>query len=214
VPISAEEKAQDALDADPYSGRLINNLAQIREAAGDDATYQYQNLLRLQPTLAANWLNYAESLVRRGGAAPDGTSAARLYDEAVKLDPNDTEIRISRGHWKLDNNDLSGWKDIEHIAELAEQPYGKYPATPEMVDLNFARAYALLAERDKVKDKTAALNWAVRGAQVIADGRKYEADRQKMEQATEGEIDHSREQAMNELEAEFKDIKRKLDRGK
>jgi hypothetical protein len=181
----------------------------MRDALSQDAGFYFERARRLQPTRALNYLQYAESQ----SVLKPYYSYTKIdyFDLAVQLDPNDTEIRFSRGKWKLDHNDQSGWQDIEYIASLKDKPYGKYPATPEMVDLNYARAYAMLAERDaKAKKFDAAKKWIDNGLEVIAEGRKYEPQRQDMEKATYGSVDTSREQTMDELEAQFKRLQQQL----
>ena len=200
---SAFEKAQAAVDTDPLSARLIYNLIQAREASGQNADMLYRTLLQLQPTRALNHLYFAKT------SQTDREQKDVLFQKAISLDPNDTEIRLIRGNWKLKSGDQSGWKDIEYIAALKDKPYGKYPATPEMVDLNFARAYAMLAER-YVRNQDAAKNFIARGLKVIAEARKWEPQRRALEQAAQVPIDESREQTMNELEAQLKTLQEKL----
>jgi hypothetical protein len=210
---TAIEKANSARYADPLNARLRDNNTQIDTAAQgrvlvDDDYWLYQSITKLQPTRALNYLNYAEHMIQQGKSSRE---ILPLFDKAIYFDPNDTEIRFARGKWKLDHHDQTGWKDIEYIAALKDKPYGKYPATPEMVDLNYARAYAMLAERDFKNKSFAATNkWITRGLEVIAEGRKYEPQRREMEQATQGAIDSSRGQTMDELENEFKGLQEKL----
>jgi O-antigen ligase len=204
---TAIEKARAATQADSFSARLLYNEIQTCEASGQDVALQYELLLRLQRMRALNYLYYAEYLARKNRGE---NRVAQLYKQAIALDRNDTEIRLSCGKWKLKHQDQGGWFQIESIAELGGLPYGKYPATPEMVDLNYARAYAMLAERDAAKNKAAAKNWIERGLSEIAEARKYEPQRREMEQATQGAVDESRVQTMDELEAQFKSLQEKL----
>jgi O-antigen ligase len=206
--LTAVEKAHAALSADPISSRLMYDYAQALETARQDAVGQYTVVAYAQRTRALNWLSLAEYSARHHQQVK---LIPQFYEMAITLDPNDTEIRLARGKWKLDHNDLSGWQDIEYIASLKDKPYGKYPATPEMVDLNFARAYAMLAERDfKSKKFAETKKWITRGLEVIAEGRKWEPQRRDMEQATQGAIDYSREQTMDELEAQLKALQEKI----
>ena len=204
---TALEKAKAATQADHLSARLWSNLAQTQEAAGQDAQHSYENATDLQPTRGLNWLNVVEGKLDKDGG---GAWVEKRIYSGVRYDPNDTLIRLTRGKWKLKNKDEKGWKDIEYIAALKDKPYGKYPATPEMVDLNFARAFTMLAQRDISLDKSAAKNWIERGLKVIAEGREWESKRREMEQATQGAVDESREQTMNELETQLKELQEKL----
>ena len=213
APRTALEKAVAAKNADPLSARLTLNLAQTESAApkaipSSGNYWRYHWLHKWQPTRALNYLSSAEYWIE---ANKSSSEIANLFDKAVQYDPNDTEIRLARGKWKLDNNHKNEWRDIEYIAALKDEPYGKYPATPEMVDLNYARAYAMLAERDSKNQKVPdAKKWIARGFEVVAEARKFEPQRRAMEQATQGSIDYSREQTMNELEAQFKSLQEKV----
>lgn len=212
----AWEKAEDATRSDFLSARLNGNLARIREVLawerqtpGQAPPFTdsiHRRIIALQPTRAFNYLDYANALIKNG----NDKEAESQYEKAVQLDPNDPAIRFARAKWKLERKDENGWRDIEYIAALKDKPYGKYPATPEMVDLNFARAYAMLAERDISKNKAAAKNWIARGLEVIAEGRRWEPQRRSLEQAAEIPIDESREQTMNELETQLKELSEKL----
>jgi hypothetical protein len=79
-----------------------------------------------------------------------------------------------------------------------------------MVDLNFATAYSMLAERDASRNKAVSQQWIKHGLEVIAEGRKYEEQRREMEKATMGSVDESREETMSKLEANFKSLQGKL----
>ena len=207
---TALDKAANAAYIDLFSARLKDNLAQAYasdQSERSELDNLYLRVIALQPTRALNYLKYAEYFIER---KKPRSEIAALFGSAVKFDPNDTEIRFNRGQWKLQQKDESGWKDIGYIAALKDKPYGKYPATPEMVDLNFARAYAMLAERDVARNKSAAKNWITRGLEVIAEGRKYEPHRREIEQAAQVPIDESREQTMNELESQMKTLLDKL----
>lgn len=209
APSSALEKAHAAVEVDKYNARLWTNFAQTQEALGHGAQHAYEEAMILQETRGLNWLNLVEYCSNKRGLE-DSVWFEKRMNGGVRFDPNDTTIRLARGKWRLSLKIEKGWQDIEYIAALKDKPYGKYPATPEMVDLNYARAYAMLAERDIVKDKTAAKRWIQRGLEVITEGRKYEPSRQQMEQATQGSIDYSREQTMDELQAKLKALQEKL----
>jgi hypothetical protein len=202
-------KALEATQADPYSARLLTNLAEMQEALGLDAQPAYEKATTLQPTRGLNWLSVAEYGIEKRGWKESEWATKRMF-RAVWQDPNDTTIRLQRGQWLLSVGEQEGWKDIEYVASLKNKPYGKYPATPEMVDLNYARAFALLAEHDfKNKKFDAVKKWIAQGQEVIAAARQWEPQRRAMEQASKGAIDSSREQTMNELEAQLQTLQEK-----
>jgi O-antigen ligase len=204
LPATALEKARDAIAADSLSARMWSNLADAQAATGRDAGNAHILVTRLQPTRALNFLDLAQYLIARGG---DRNRIRQSLDRAVSLDANNPQIRLARGNWLLRNGDESGWEDLEWIASLAEKPYGKYPATPEMVDVDFARAYAKLAARDvKRKDFESAKKYVMRGLQEIETAREYEPSRRALETATYGAPDEKRAQELDELSATLWDL--------
>jgi len=205
---TALKKAREARIADLFSARLLDNFAQAKRVASkqipsSNDDWMYQKIIEMQPTRALNYLHYAEYLIERKGSKD---RIGHLYEEAIRLDPNDTEIRISRGNWL----GKDGWRDFRKVVGSAQKPFGKYPATPEMVDLNFARAYLSLAQSDFVEDKAYKKSLVEAGLKVIAEGRKWETQRREMEQAAQGGVDESREQTMDELEEQLKKLRAQL----
>jgi hypothetical protein len=210
LPTTALEKANAAKESDMLSARIWTNLAQTQEAVGQDARATYERVTRLQPTRGLNWLDNAEYGLNKRGLKESQWLETQFYT-AIMYDPNDPQIRMARGDWLLKNGDKRGWKDYEFIASLAEKPYGKYPATPEIVDLNFARAYAKLAARDaQRKQFSSAQKYVERGLQEIATAREYEPSRRAMETATYGAPDEKRAQELDELETNLKSLREKL----
>jgi O-antigen ligase len=201
LPAASLEKARAAIAADPLSARMWSNLADAEEATGENSLTTHREIVHRQPTRALNFLDYARALQNQDG---EKIEIERALNKAVQLDPNEPQIRAARGEWLLKNGDNSGWKDFEYIASLAEKPYGKYPATPEIVDLNFARAYAKLAVRDeRRKNFKSAKKYILRGLDEIKTAREYEPSRRAMETATYGAPDEQRGRELNELTARF-----------
>lgn len=207
---TAVERARAATKVDPASARLGTNLALALETTRQEAQAEYERTTFLQPTRALNWLDVAEYGMNKPGGS-DGAQLEKKMEEAIRLDPNDPTIRLTRGNWLLKKGDARGWDDYEYVASLAGKPYGKYPATPEMVDLNFARAYAKLAARDAERKQFAgAQKFTERGLAQIAVAREYEPRRREMEIATQGRADERRAQELDELEAQFKSLQAKI----
>jgi hypothetical protein len=132
-----------------------------------------------------------------------------LFDQAVALEPNETKSHMARARWLLSHGDPQGWQDLEYIDRLASQPYGKYPALAEFVNLDFARAYVQLAERalrQHQKEKARAL--IERGLQDVARARANESLQRQMavEMAGTGfNLGPARD--LGELEVNLNDLK-------
>ena len=160
--------AGEAVANDSPSARAQITLAFARELNAQDAEQAYQRAVALRPTSAQIRQQWAEYRARRG--EPSGA----FWDQAIALDRNNIGIRWARGENRLRDGDAGGWNDIEEIARLKDAPYGKYPATPEAVDLDYARAFSRLAERDLERGKKpSARKYIDRAAEVLAQARVH-----------------------------------------
>lgn len=140
----ALKTAQDAINNDPSSVRLWDNLARIQWALSKDASASYQKVLSLNPFRALSYFNYARYL-QNTNPVKQKKQISDLYDEAIFYSHNDTTFRLARAKWKIKHADESGWDDLRYILELEQMPYGKYPAVPEIVNFDYAQAALLLA---------------------------------------------------------------------
>lgn len=206
---SAGEQALEATAADPLSARIWLNWAQTQRATGEKPAATMEKVLALQPMRALNSLDYAEYLIETQG---DKNRIRELLEKAVQLDPHDPKIRSVYSEWLLENGDSQGWEQLEKIVALADAPYGKYPATPEIVDLNFARAYAKLAARAvENRDDKNAKKLIERGLEQIVNARQYETQRREMETAIHGAPDEARARELDELDLQLRALERELD---
>lgn len=204
--IQSLAKAREATEADPLSARAWLNRARIEDSVGEDATPAFARAASLQPSRAATWRAWAESSAQHG----DATTARRYFDHAIAVDPNGTTTLLARANWLLNRADApaqaQGWQDLEHIAALARQPYGKFPATPELVNLDFARAYAKLAARDLQADhKDVARDLVTRGLEDVARAHRYEGFQRQLASIGVGNI--TRNTDLNELETTLNQLK-------
>ncbi len=178
APRTALQQAREAIASDPLGVRMWLLLARIQEANGENAEASYARATQLRPVGAQAWRQWAEYRVRRTAQGSSGiASPAPLFDRAIALDLNDPGNRLARGQWRLQQGDARGWNDYEHIARLADAPYGRYPAVLEIVDLDFARAFAKLAERALQRgDKKTARDFLARGLKEVARAKGNYAD--------------------------------------
>jgi O-antigen ligase len=208
----ALQKAQEGVEADPLSVRMWTSLAQAQELTGGDTTASWQKAVDVRPTGAQTWLFWAEAKERRG------ESPREQFDRAVALDPNDTSIRWARAQWLLAQGDPAmqqqGWSDLEKIEQLLEAPYGRYPATPEIVNLDFVRALLKLAEReteagsDRIQQARARIG---RAANLLATARKYEAQRRALMSAMTGSgVELEQPEDLDDLEARLNNLRERL----
>jgi len=143
----ALQTAQDAINNDPSSVRLWDNLAVVQWSLGKDANAAYQKEISLNPFRAVSYFNYARYL-QNTDPVKNEKQISDLYDEAIFYSHNDTTFRLARAKWKIKHQNKSGWDDLRYILELQNQPYGEYPAVPEMVNFDYGQAALLLARHD------------------------------------------------------------------
>jgi len=207
---TALEKAAAATDADPLSARMWSNRALIEEANNRNPRFSYEQARRRQPTRATHLLNMAQAVAEK--TFEWDTPAGALFDQAVALEPNETKTRLARAQWLLNHNDARGWQDLEYIARLADQPYGKYPAIVEIVNLDFAQAYAKLAARALRNGKKSEASKLIgRVLSDLARWRTHEPRRRQLaeEPAAADELDREK-QRHDALEIELREVQNQL----
>lgn len=207
---TALERAREATKADALSARLQTNLAIIQESLGESSHDAYKKAADLQSTRALNWFDVAFIKAHEH----EDMRVEQALARAVELDPNDTTIRLGRGDWLLKKGDKRGWEDYEYVAALIDKPYGKYRAVEEMVDLNYMRAFAKLAERAVEQKQFAQANKFIeQGLAQIELARVHEPRRNEIETGTAGGVNQERVQEFDQLEAKFKDMQTKIPAG-
>ncbi len=161
----ALETAQDALDADPLAYNLWLHIANLRLANGEASLAEsaFAHATQLNPRNPVPWRAWANS---RGNAHQSSTGNSvysttnrvysteafgeALWDNAVRCAPHDSSLLLSRAKWRLSQNpnDAQAWNDLEIVVGERDAPYGRYAAVGDYVNLDFARASVLLAQRD------------------------------------------------------------------
>jgi O-antigen ligase len=174
APAMSLIEAQKALDSDPDSFRANNQVARALVVGGDieKALPYYQRSTELAPTRASNWMNVAEASNQLGDVA----AARKNYDRAVEVDPNNTMLLLARGEWLISQKDSAGYKDLQRIVWLWDQPYGKYQPTPEFVNLDFTRAtLELLPQMMKAGQNTEAKRLVTKATGDVANALLHDA---------------------------------------
>lgn len=140
----ALKTAREAINNDPASIRLWDNLARIQWALGKDANASYQKVLSLNPMRALSYFNYARYL-QNTDPVKNKQKISDLYEKAIFYSRNDTTFLLAAAKWKIKQEDKTGWDNLRYILQLQQMPYGKYPAVPEMVNFDYGQAALLLA---------------------------------------------------------------------
>ena len=138
----ALELATAATRSDPLGVRMWTNLAQAHEKANQNPDEWWARAVAVCPLGAQVWRQWAASRVRRG------LDAEEQFARSIEIAPRDTETRQQRAQWRMAKNDARALEDWNAIAALARAPYGRFAATPEIVDLNYARALVEIARDD------------------------------------------------------------------
>ncbi len=208
APETALQTAREATEVAPSNARLWHKLGRIEAATWQPENGQsaYLRALTLQPTKAIHYFFVAKSL---------GTSekARSYFEQAVNLDPNDTDTRLARAEYLLSLETPEArkiaWQDYEYVAALADAPYGKYPAIAEMVNLDFPRAFLKLGERAlAAKNKSQAEKQATRGLEFLAHWHANAARNRRIAQSGDGGAQFADETAqVANLEAQLNTLK-------
>ena len=144
---AALKAAQSATENAPLDARAWANLGQMRIQNNDrdGAIAAYRQAHDLQPTKASHVLRLAQ-LLDSGGAEK---MAEAWYNRAIELDPRDIGLRIQRAEWlEKHNRNEEALRDYTRVVQSAGEPFGRYPAIPEIVDLDYNRARLKLIGHD------------------------------------------------------------------
>ncbi|MEO6907226.1 MAG: O-antigen ligase family protein, partial [Abditibacteriaceae bacterium] len=172
-PKAALQTAQDAINGDPANIRLWENKARIQWSLGEDANEAYQKELLLNPYRSISYFNYARYL-QYTAPVKNEKQISDLYDKAVFYSRNDTTVLLARAKWEIKNSNKSGWDDLKYILELQHEPYGEYPAVPEMVNFDYGQAALLLARHALDQgDATSAKSLLDTASQELKKGEDY-----------------------------------------
>lgn len=182
---SALQTATEATTTDPGAARLWSYLGRVQVEMGGDGQASFATAAKLQPTRAANWANLARD-AESHGAPP--AEIEKLYERAVECDPLDTNLRLERANWLLSQKNSQGAADLEKIIQLRSEPYGRYPALAEWINLDYARATVQLAHILAKKGQKARAQSLVKlGLADCDQARKYQAGNEAVLRESGGE---------------------------
>lgn len=205
----AGRQAEQATRDVPLDARAWTNLAQFRLAQGDKlgASLDYGQAAKLQPDKALHPRRLAE--IFESWKRPD--MAAKYLDEAISLDPKDTSLRLQRARLREQSGDTKGAReDYQSILDLQDAPFGRYPATPEIVNGDFNRArLALARQAQRSGDSATARKLAELGLRQIKEARTSARVNKLMIEAVQmyGEgLQSPSEAELSELESAFKSL--------
>lgn len=211
-PTMALQLARDATQQNPLSARWRTQLGSLLEGTNNDADEALSQAVQLQPTQGQLWRRWAEYRVARPANTSDkGPSTEELFNRAVQLDRNSTSIRLARAQWLLSQNDPRAWNDLQYIVRLRDEPYGRYPALADLVDLNFARASIALARRALQNgDKAAAQQLIERSRSEITKAREKEEYWRQINTASGGAGEFADTRDLDEIEAQLNTLEEQL----
>jgi len=184
---AAVEEARQGLQSDGTSARDWVNYGNLMMRGGTSSIEPYLHAIQLAPTRASSWLDLANAYSQ---PAIGGSNAQieDAYEHAIRLDPNATEVRLQHAKWLLDQGDDRGYADLEYVVSLINKPFGLYPATPDIVNLDYARATVLLApELIRTGQSARAQALIARGLADVATARANLAT-QREEAAAAGDV--------------------------
>jgi O-antigen ligase/tetratricopeptide (TPR) repeat protein len=144
------------------------------DAAKAKAIKAYERAIALVPTDARPYKRLADFWRELHDLLKERDALTR----ALRQNPNDVGVLVRRGGIELElKNRNAARADFLRVAQLADAPYGRYPALSDVVDIGFARAYLHLGEMEREDKRYAeAERWLNEGLNVTQ--RAVEKERQ------------------------------------
>jgi O-antigen ligase len=201
-PRTSIDIVQAELTSDAGSARLWSSWGRLQEALQfgepEDAL---KKAIELQPNRASNYLNLARFKSRQG-ENPNEIEA--LYETAYKRDPLNTSLLLEWAKWQLDTKSGKGYENLRKILKLWDEPYGKYPAIPEWVNLDFTRATALAWPQLSSQEKS---RYKERSMADIATARLYEERNRQILAEINSSVSLNENADLDEMENQLKTLR-------
>lgn len=168
---------RSARSLDPLDGLLPRELGVQLAQAGDQAgaLVALHDAVRLTPNDPVAWRLLGEGLENQGR----NQDARIAFSRGLELSPNSFKLLLDAARLSEQTTGGNGAAlgYYRRLVAAAEGPVGKYPATPEIVDIEPLYAYAALAaDADKRGDRAVADRYR-RSLVALAD--RYDANRRK-----------------------------------
>ena len=212
APSLALESAREATQMDPLSSRTWSWFGAVQRGNGDEAGSEnsFARATNLNAQSAVPWRAWAYN---RGANETSSTrsSTTELWNRAVQNAPRETAIRLERAQFllKKNPNDATALADLETIARARDEPFGRYPALADFVNLDFARASLPLAQRAlKSGNLQRAAELTMRSLAEISLARSKIDNQRALSQYNDNE-DLQPPTDLNELETQFEILKQK-----
>jgi hypothetical protein len=208
----ALESAREATTLDPLSSRVWTWLGAVQRGNGDEIgsedSFTRATMLNVQS--ATPWRAWANN---RGAnnTSSSASSTTELWNRAVQNAPRETVIRMERAQFLLrqNANDMTALADLETIVRSRDEPYGRYPALADFVNLDFARASLVLAQRAiQNGNRKRALELTTSSLQEIARARTKLEGQRALSQYSDNE-DLQPPTDLDELQTQFEILKKK-----
>lgn len=208
----ALDSAREATQIDPLSSRAWSWLGVVQRGIGDEfgSEDSFTRAAILNPQSTTPWRSWANNR-GAGNITKSASSTVELWNLAVQNAPRETAIRLQRARFLLAKNvnDATAIADLQTIVRARDEPYGRYPALADFVNLDFARASLPLAQHELQKgNRQRVVELATRSLSEITLARtKIEGQR-----ATSQYIDNEDLQPptdLDELQTQFEILKKK-----
>lgn len=168
---------RSARSLDPLDGLLARELGVELAESGDQkgALAELQEATRSTPNDPVAWRLLGEAYENQG----HDQDARIAFSQGLERSPNSLKLLLDAARLAERTTGGSGAAlgYYRRIVAAAEGPVGKYPATPEIVDVEPLYAYAALAADADKRNDIAAANAYRRS--LIATAGRYETNRRK-----------------------------------
>jgi Tfp pilus assembly protein PilF len=210
-PQAAEATAQQAINNDPSSVRLWENLARVQWSQGKDAGAAYQKTIALEPMRALSYFNYARYL-QNTDPVKNAAKISDLFNKAIFYSRNDTTLLLASAQWKIKHGDAAGWDELRYILQLQQSPYGKYPAVPEIVNFDYGQAALMLARHALDQgDAHTAKPLLETARQELQKGKNY-INSQYQQQILDsvGQTNEGDSELLDRMETDYRELEKRL----
>jgi hypothetical protein len=114
-------------------------------------------------------------------------------------------------NWRLGHKDSRGYADLTRIIALRSEPYGRYPALADWINLDYARATVQLAPYlAKTGQKARALSLIKQGLADCDNARQRQAANEAVLRETAGETSLDSNADLETVATQLQDLQTEL----